>query len=139
MQEHQQEEVDEEEVLKKCKVEEAKKGAHKGRGEQQEWRIVKRAKEMSASNMGVKTVGQESTHGSGNTAYNEAKGCKTEEEQMKQQQRMPDMIRMIEAKGSMDASNGWRVSNCWLLVAEKRGFIQNGRIQCRDGTIGCMR
>ena len=40
----------EEEVLEKCKAEEAKKDAYEGRGEPLEWQIVKK-EEISASEM----------------------------------------------------------------------------------------
>ena len=39
------------EVLEKYSVEEAKKGAYNGRGEPQEWRIVKKREKKSASEM----------------------------------------------------------------------------------------
>ena len=56
----------EEEVLEKCNVEQAKKGAYKGRGEPLEWRIVKKRKDITLGN-GAKIVGQEFSHGAEST------------------------------------------------------------------------
>ena len=28
---------------------------------------------------------------------------------------------------------------CWLRIARKRGFVLNGRVQCDDDTIGCVK
>ena len=48
---------------------------------------------------------------------------------------MTHIVRKIKAKGRMGANNSrWSV-NCCLLTAKKRGFTQNGRTQCSDGTI----
>ena len=73
----------EEEVLEKCNVEQAKKGAYKGRGELLEWRIVKKRKDITARN-GAKIVGQEFSHGSESTACIEVKACKEVKEKKKE-------------------------------------------------------
>ena len=52
-----------EEDLEKCEVEEAKKGAYKGRGEPLERRIVKKEK-MSASEAEWRLLGENFSHGS---------------------------------------------------------------------------
>ena len=59
------------------------------------------------------------------------------EEEMKQQQRMKavmDVIRKFQAKGRMDSNR-----SCWLPTAKKRGSIRDGKILCRNGTIGNAR
>ena len=54
-------------------VEEAKKSAYKGRGDPQEWRIVK--KEQDFSQRGVKTVARNVSHCSENTACSGTNIC----------------------------------------------------------------
>ena len=58
--------------MEKYKVEEAKKGAYKGRGEPLEWPIVKKRKDISLGH-GVKIAGQELSHGSETAACSESK------------------------------------------------------------------
>ena len=62
-----------------------------------------------------------------------------EEEEMKQQRMviMKDLIRKIRSKERVDAENRWWVSE--LLAVRKRGFTQDGKIPCRNGTIGWRR
>ena len=63
----------------------------------------------------------------------------TEEEESKQQQRMKimtDMTKKIKATERMDANSSWRASELLAAECKKSGFIQNGRIQCSDGTAG---
>ena len=72
----------EEEVEEKHRVEKAKKGAYKGRGEPLEWRIVTRITDISLAN-GVKIVGREYTNGLEKTACNEIKACRRQVTQKK--------------------------------------------------------
>ena len=61
------------------------------------------SQEVTLRGSGVKIARRESAHGSGNTVCNEAKACgqvKTEEEEMKQQQRMKTMTDMISKRNS---------------------------------------
>ena len=51
-----------------------------------------------------------------------------------------EVTREIKAKGRMDAKNSRWVSE--FLAAgcrKKHGATRNGRRQCSDGTIGCMK
>ena len=53
---------------------------------------------------------------------------------------MKEVIKKFRSKGSLDANNTWWVSE--LLAADcekKRGSIQDGKILCCDGTIGCTK
>ena len=62
----------------------------------------------------------------------------TEEEEMKQQQRMAimkDLIKKIRSKGRMDAKNPWWVSELLAKDSEKAS-TQDGIIQCRNGMNG---
>ena len=90
----------------------------------------------------VKIVGQEFSHGSENTVCREYFVCRqgdTEEEGVKQQQRMKIMTRKMKSKGGVDANNSWWVSELRAAGCKTRGFIQNGRIQCSDGRNGSMK
>ena len=112
----------EEEVVEKDHVEDAKKSA-KGRGEPLEWRIVKKEKNVSLEN-DVKIVGQEFSHGSENTACNEAKVCRQAEQERKGANRSKAEWTRPMVRGSV---------NCSKSVASRR------RTQCSDGTAGCMK
>ena len=70
----------------KYKVEETKKGAYKGRGKPLERRSVKIVERDQHQN-GVKTAGQESTHGSENTACSEAEACRQVKQKKKKKKR----------------------------------------------------
>ena len=66
---------------------------------------------------------------------------KTEEEEMRQQQRMKTMteiMRKIQAKGTMNAYNSWWVSELLAADCKKRGSIKSGRTQCISCTAGCI-
>ena len=61
----------------------------------------------------------------------------TEEEELKQQQRlktMTDTIRKIKAKGRVDANNSWWVSEVLAADCTKCGSTQNGGTHCSSGT-----
>ena len=110
----------EEEVLDKYKVVDSKREVYRGRGAPPEWRLVRRSQKyrlrkwsedcwarifswIREYNLQRKRSMQEGS---------------TEEEEMNQQQRMKamkDMTRKTKAKGRMDASNSWWVSE--LLAA----------------------
>ena len=58
----------------------------------------------------------------------------TEEEEMRQQQRlkvMKDMSRKIRAKGRLDANNGWWVSALLAADCEKAGW-EDSLLRCYD-------
>ena len=64
----------------------------------------------------------------------------TEEEEMKQQQRMAimkDLIKKIRTKGSVDAKNRWWVAELLARkTVRKHGPTQDGRTPCRNGMNG---
>ena len=63
----------------------------------------------------------------------------TEEEEMKQQQRigiMKDLIRKIRSRGRMDAKNRRWVAEILATSCEKHGFTQDGKMSWRSGTNG---
>ena len=78
------------------------------------------SKESRTINLGsgVKIVGQDMLPGLGMQLVTRQKACRreTEEEEMRQQQRMKTMTRKFKAKGRMDANNSWWVSA--LLAAD---------------------
>ena len=101
------------------KVEESKRGAFKGRGDPLEWRRVRKTKDIKLE--------------SGFREYNlqrlQSKQEElTEEEEMKQQQRvaiMKDLIKKTRSEGSMDAKNRWWVSELLAKDCEK-AWIHTG-------------
>ena len=73
---------EEEEVLEKCKVDEAKKAVHQGQCELLELRIVKKRRRQIDLESGMKTVGRYFSHGSENSLQrnNSVQAGGTEEE-----------------------------------------------------------
>ena len=74
----------EEKVLEKYKVEEAKTGAHIGRGDSLEWRIVKKRRHINLDS-GRQAVGREFSHGSETTACSGTKVCRQEKQKRRSQ------------------------------------------------------
>ena len=103
------------EVLDKCKVEENKREAYRGRGSPLEWRREKIA-------------GQESLFREYTLQHRQSKQDESAEgEEMKLQQRMKimkDVTKKIRSKGRMDAENRWWVTE--LLAADcEKAWIQS--------------
>ena len=110
--------------------------ACKGRGEPLEWRIVKTLTRYQSRRWGEKCWARIFSWFR-ESCLQRRKECK----QVKQKQSMTtmtDMIRRIKAEGRLDANDSWRVSELQVADCEKRRFIQTGRTQGSDGTVGCV-
>ena len=131
----------EEEVLNKHKVEECKREAFRGGGAPREWSRVRKNKKYRMRRWSedrwarIPSLFREYNMQRLHSKQEEL----TEEEEMKQQQRMvimKDLIRKIRSKGRMDAQNRWLVSEFLATDCEKHGFTQDGKILCRNGKTG---
>ena len=91
----------EEEVLEKYKVEEAKNGAYKGRGEPLEWRIVQKEKRYQPPNWGEDCWARIFSWFS---EYSLLQSSSRGEKPQQRMDIMTDMTRKIKAKGRMDAA-----------------------------------
>ena len=72
----------------------------------------------------------------------QARRTEEEAEEVKQQERMAVMTRMMRkmwAHGRMDAQHIWWVGDLLVADCKKGGSTQNGNTHCNSGTTGCMK
>ena len=132
-------------VLEKFQERRGQERYVQGRGEPRECLFVKKEKETSTSQVGEACWAGNFSWFREEYSLQRKKGVQageTEEEDIKQQQRMEimaGMMKKIKANDRMDAKAVVGSVNCLLLIVKKRGSTQNGRIRCSNGIIGCVK
>ena len=119
-----------EEVLNKCMVDDSKRGADRGSGFPLEWRRVRNSRKYRIRKWGedcwaiIFALFRECNLQRRQSKQDEL----TEEEEMKQQQRMAimkNLIKTIRSKGRMDVQNRWWVTELLATDCEK-AWIHTG-------------